>query len=400
MSGGPASYTMTTFRPLNAYSRYGTSANSVRAGSALDVMGNIAVGDTQTLFSALDFSAPNGSGVAMALSQLSPHAYNSAAQASLDAERTLSAAVLRGMMTRSGRTPQDGPGANSDPKSAGRTVFVEMYGATQSQQEQSGAIGYSATDSGMIAGFENRFGETGLTAGLHAALGQRQSDMRAGLGAQSVTEHLDIGAHALMRPEDWGGVYLYGLGRVGVENNKMRRQIGIGDYNRISQGDWTGFAGAASGGAGYERRVGSMAFGPIAGLDYTAFARPSVTEYGGAGTRLTLDGASYNSLRTGLGAQARLEHPFNERRLFTAGLSAQWMHELLDPTNTVRAAFTGYEGKKFDTKLTSATDSLLLQGNMALEFDSNFKLSLFAGTELFRPGYESLNGGLSATWLF
>jgi hypothetical protein len=37
---------------------------------------------------------------------------------------------------------------------------------------------------------------------------------------------------------------------------------------------------------------------------------------------------------------------------------------------------------------------------MELVFDSNFKLSLNAGTELFRAGYESLNGGLSASWSF
>jgi outer membrane autotransporter protein len=180
----------------------------------------------------------------------------------------------------------------------------------------------------------------------------------------------------------------------------MNRAIGFSDYLRTSRSDWIGFAGAANVGAGYERRVGAVAFGPIAGLDYTYLSRPRIKEYDGGGTRLTLDAASYNSLRSGLGAQARLEHPFSERRLFKMEASAQWMHELLDPTRTVRAAFTGYEGRKFDTKLTSAVDSLLVQGNMALVFDSNFKLSLNAGTELFRAGYESLQGGVSASWSF
>ena len=399
MSGGPT-YTVTTIRTPNAYSKYGTSSNSVRVGSVLSTIGDIAVGDTQTLFDALDFSARDGSEVALALGQLSPQAYNSAMQASLDAERMLSATLLHGMMSRSGRTQQDAPTANGDAKSGERSVFVEMYGSTQSQQARGSAIGFSSTDSGLLGGFEHRFDETGLTAGLHAALGQRQAEIRIGSDAQSVTEYLHIGSHALLRPDAWGGVFLYGQGRLGVENNKMSRAIGLSDYQRTSRSDWIGFAGAANVGAGYERRLGAVALGPIVGLDYTSLAHPQINEYDGGGTRLTLDAASYNSLRSGLGAQARLERPLSERLLFQTDVSAQWMHELLDPTQTVRAAFTGYEARKFDTKLTSAVDSLSLQGNMALVFNSNFKFSLNAGTELFRPGYESLHGGLSAIWRF
>ncbi len=291
MSGGP-SYTMTTIRTPGAYSRYATSANASRVGGALAGLGDFAVGDTRTLFTALDFSALDGSGVATALEQLSPQAYSSAVQASTDAERTLSAIVLRGMMSRSGRPVQKDAG--------GRAVFVEMYGDTQSQQAGGDAIGYSASAGGVLGGFEHSFDETGLTAGVHAALGYRQADMFVGPGAKSTTQHLHIGGHALMRPEDWNGAYLFGMARAGIENNKMKRSIRFDDYSRTSRADWLGFAGAASLGGGYERRVGPVVFGPIASLEYTCIGHPRITEYDGAGTRLTLDAATYHSLRSGL----------------------------------------------------------------------------------------------------
>lgn len=400
MSGGGSSYFMTTVRVPGAYSRYAASANAARAGTALDTMGDIAQGDTQTLFAALDFSGPGGSAVSQALDQLSPQAYNSAVQASLDAERALSAAVLRGMMGRSAAAPGSAPGTADNAQPGSRTVFLEAYGGTQSQQSGGSVTGYSSTGAGVLGGFEHRFEPAGVTAGLHVAMGQRQAFIRTGLEAQSDTNHLDFGAHALMKPDRWGGVFLYGLGRVGVENNTMRRDIGFAGYNRTSRADWTGFSGAASAGAGYEHRMGPLSLGPVAGLDYAWLTRPQVTEYDGGGTRLRLDAASYHSLRSALGAQVRVQGAVSERALFKAGLSAQWMHELLDPAKTVRAAFVGYEGRTFSSKLDSATDSMLLQGTMALEIDTNFKLSLSAGTELFRPGYQSLHGGVAASWSF
>ncbi len=392
MSGGPT-YTMTTIRAAGAYSRYARSANASRVGGALAGLGDFAVGDTRTLFTALDFSALDGSGVASALEQLSPQAYSSAVQASTDAERTLSAIVLRGMMSRSGRPVQNDAGG-------GREVFVEMYGDTRSQQAGGDAIGYSASAGGVLGGFEHRFDETGLTAGVHAALGYRQADMFVGPGAKSTTRHLHVGGHALMRPEDWNGAYLFGMARVGIENNKMKRSILFDDYSRTSRADWLGFAGAASLGGGYERRVGPVVFGPIASLEYTCIGHPRITEYDGAGTRLTLDAATYHSLRSGLGARVGMEHAFGAGKGLNAGVGAQWKHELLDPETTVRAVFTGYDAWTFDTKRSSAVDSLMVQGDLALALDTDFNLSLYAGTELFRAGYTSLHGGLSARWSF
>jgi hypothetical protein len=42
----------------------------------------------------------------------------------------------------------------------------------------------------------------------------------------------------------------------------------------------------------------------------------------------------------------------------------------------------------------------MVQGDLALALDTDFNLSLYAGTELFRAGYTSLHGGLSASWSF
>lgn len=400
MSGSGSSYFMTTVRAPGAYSRYAASANAARVGSALPALGDIAVGDTQTLFAVLDFSGLDGSAVSQALDQLSPQAYNSAVQASLDDERALSAAVLRGMMSRSAGVPGSAPGTEGNAQPGARTVFLEAYGGTQSQQSGGSVTGYSSTGSGVLGGFEHRFEPAGVTAGLHVALGQRKTFIRTGLEAQSGTQHLDFGAHALMKPDRWGGVFLYGLGRVGVGNNTMRRDIGFAGYTRTSRADWTGFSGAANAGAGYEQQMGPVALGPVAGLDYAWLTHPRITEYDGAGTRLRLDAASHHSLRSALGAQMRVKGAVNERALFKAGVSAQWMHELLEPTNTVRAAFAGYEGRTFSSKQPAATDSMLLQGTMALEIDTSFKLSLSAGTELFRPGYQSLHGGVAASWSF
>ncbi|MBB2972859.1 hypothetical protein FHU14_003384 [Mesorhizobium sp. RMAD-H1] len=91
-------YQLTLSRKPDAYSRYGRNANARQLGRALDRIVTQAGPDIQPLYSALDFSAADGSTVASALRQLSTAGYSAMFAASLDRERQISDIVTSGAL--------------------------------------------------------------------------------------------------------------------------------------------------------------------------------------------------------------------------------------------------------------------------------------------------------------
>jgi len=162
-----------------------------------------------------------------------------------------------------------------------------------------------------------------------------------------------------------------------------------------------GLASAADLGGGYDWQAGAVSFGPLAGLDYAFNWRPKTNEHGGGAADLNLASSAQHGLRSSLGGQVRTQIDAEGYGLLQAGLSARWMYDLLGGSYTSRGSFAGYDGQDFSsTTPVSSRNSLALQGNLALLQADGFKCSAFLGTELFRKGYSSAEGGMSFNWDF
>lgn len=378
-------YAVSIARSTNAYSRYAESGNAASAGRALSSAVDVR-NDMQTLYTALDFSNPDGGTVRTALSQLSPDAYGNAALVSLDMHRMLSDLILPGTFSR------------APHKDGEWHVFVQPYAGT-SDQPRGSVGGYDATNVGLISGAE-RSTLAGLTLGGHVVFNHQS--MSGDTNGKLHGEGLYLGAQGRYAPADWNGWNVFGIGRVGAENWRMKRSVAFEGYNRENSKDWTGFSGTLRAGGGYEIEYETFAIEPFAALDYAFSSRPSLTENDGMGSRLHLGSKTYHSLRSSLGLRMNTdEKPLGEHATWQSHLSAAWNHELLDKAGTTRASFAEAANAGFSNTLKMpGRDSLGLGAGISLNTDKNVSFSLNAGSELFRHEGTSVYGNLAVEWKF
>ena len=382
--GGTA--TVLSSRAADAYSRYAANGNAANVGRALSSADGVR-DDMRNLYAALDFSAPDGSTVREALSRLSPDAYGNAALASFDMHRMLSDLILPGTFSRA---PQkDGEWHGS----------VQPYAGTFDQPGRSGMGGYDATNVGLIGSAE-RSTPGGLTVGGHVVFNHQS--MTGDTNGKLRGEGLYLGAQGLYAPADWDGWNVFGIGRLGVENWRMKRTVSFNGYNRENNKDWTGFSGSIRAGGGYEADWDTLKAGPFAALDYAFSSRPSLTEDNGMGSRLHLDSETFHSLRSSLGVRMSTnERQFGEHATWKAHASAAWNHELLDKAGTMHASFVDAANAGFsNTVKVPGRDSLGLGAGVRFNTDKRVSFSLNAGSELFRRDETSVYGNLAVEWTF
>ncbi|MEG2140449.1 MAG: autotransporter domain-containing protein [Bilophila sp.] len=382
--------TLATFsRSANAYSQYAADGNAARVGRALaDV--KAMPGDMRNLFTALDFSAMNGSSVREGLSQLAPDAYGNAALATLDTHRMLSDLILPGTLSRSR--------SNTAADSAWR-VSVQPYAGNVAQSNGNAMSGYEATNVGLITVAE-RSTQDGLTIGGHVVFNHQS--MNGDTNGKLHGEGLYLGAQSSYAPASWDGWNLFGIGRIGMENWRMQREVAFTGYERENTKDWTGFSGTLSAGGGYEWIFDSFRAGPFVALDYAFASRPSLTEDDGLSSRLHLASDVFHSLRSSLGARLTTdEQALGDRASWQSHASVAWNHELLDKAGTLHASFAQASDLAFANTLKApGRDTLGLGVGLTVTTNTDLSFSLNAGSELFRHEGTSVYGNLSLGWKF
>jgi len=385
-------------RMPNAYSKYASGATGASVGKALVGVGARATGDMQTLFTALDFSRPDGATVRSGLRQLAPTAYDNAAKASLHTGRALSGLLLEQM------SAVDAPGSASAVKGlsagseeAANSAFVQPVGGYYGQNAKGDNQGFDASFAGIMGGVSRRF-EKG-SAGLHGAVIHSETGTRSEAAVRSLANGVRFGVHGSLYPYE--GFFLNALASVGLENTRMTRNVEIDAYKRTNNASYTAFMAQGALRAGYARQVGNICFGPLAGLEYGFYHRPPVAETNGQATRLKLYADNSHSLRSALGGQVKMHTRLTDNLALQAGLSVQWMHELLNTSCGSTAFFTGYSGDNFSAShRADDRDALALNASVTLVSGGNLSLNAYAGTELFRQGSSSIQGGLSVGWKF
>jgi outer membrane autotransporter protein len=319
--------------------------------------------------------------VRSALRQLAPTAYDHAARASLNTGRALSG-ILLGERFR---------------EDAASDAFVLPVTGYAGQDRWRDNLGFDAYFAGLMGGF-NRHVEKGRV-GLHVALIHSNISTRSTATTRSRGSGIHLGAHGSLFPHQ--GFFISGLANIGLEHVDMTRTVEINDYQRRNSASYTAFMASSTARAGYEWQAGDFRFGPLAGLDYGFYRRPSVSETGGQATRLKLNATHFHSLRSALGGQVTIRTNLANHLELQAGLSAQWMHELLDTRHGSKAAFAGYNENSFSVKhRTDDRNALALNASVMFVSRKNLDLNVHVGTELFRTGGNSVQGGLSVGWRF
>ncbi len=395
-------FTMTATRGRDAYSRYAENAGARSLGGALWGISGVAEGDMQNLLAALDWSAPDGSGVTRGLNALGPEAFDNAARASLNQMSEFSSLLFRHMTAaetarRAGILP-DSPDAEH------WTLWAAPYGSGSWQSGRSGLSSWNSTGAGLMAGLDRRL-DSGLTLGGHLAAGARRTFTGGSHSATVETRDFLIGVQGLYAPEAWNGFYLTAQARAGVEDGEMKRNVLIGPYAAHNESDWTGFAFGSLIGAGkdwtWNTNAGTLAAGPLAFLEWNALRRPGISERGSSASRLHLESDSFHSVPLTLGAHMAWNTATANGSTLGLDLMAGWKHELADDSFSSRASFRDYGAFGFasDTSLTGR-DAMVLQSSLTLTAKDNFSLQMNLGGELFRPHASAVNAGLTLGWKF
>lgn len=395
-------FTMTATRDRDAYSRYAENAGAYSLGGALWGISGVAEGDMQNLLTALDWSAPDGSGVTRGLNALGPEAFDNAARASLNQMSEFSSLLFRHMTAaetarRAGILP-DSPDAEH------WTLWAAPYGSGSWQSGRSGLSSWNSTGAGLMAGLDRRL-DSGLTLGGHIAAGARRTFTGGSHSATAETRDFLIGVQGLYAPDAWNGFYLTAQARAGVEDGDMKRNVVIGPYAAHNESDWTGFAFGSLIGAGkdwtWHTNAGTLAAGPLAFLEWNTLNRPGISERGSSASRLHLESDSFHSVPLTLGAHMAWNTATANGSTLGLDLMAGWKHELADDSFSSRASFRDYGAFAFasDTSLTGR-DAMVLQSSLTLTARDNFSLQMNLGGELFRPHASAVNAGLTLGWKF
>ncbi|WP_312973018.1 autotransporter domain-containing protein [Atlantibacter sp.] len=390
---GEGVYQLAIRRAANAYSQYGQDDNARRVGEALWQIVPRAGSDMQPMFTALDFSSQDGSDIARALSQLSPAGYSAMFASSLKREQQIADLIgARQFATAPAQLEEE------EWRS-----FAVPFGGGAWQNRQDNHVGYDATSYGILFGAEKQStAAPNWIVGFHGAVSGQTVKVKAPENGTGKTTAFDVGMQARYAVDPQAGVWLFGNGRVGVEDGKMDRSVSFLDYSSRNHADWTGYSGSLAAGGGYNWALSdTLSAGPLAALNYTVLSREDVTESGSEGTRIHLDSQTFHSLQSRIGVGANWDKPLAAGSAVKANLQLTWDHELLDTDLVQDASFAGYRGVGFTSKnQVVGRDGMGVQAGMSYAINKDVEIGASVNSDLFRTGYDSVAGNLSANWRF
>lgn len=388
-------YQISATRGVSAYSQYAQNANERNVGLALARAAATAGNDLRPLLTALDFSSPEGRQVNSALAQLEPSAYNSLIQTSFDRERQL---------TRALTAPERNLTLAPTSEEQDWISFALPYGGGNWQNNTGTIAGYNASRYGVLFGAEKRNGLVpGLTTGFHAAVGGQTVNAKSADRARTHSTSFDVGLQFNYAQDAMVGPFAYGLGRLGAEDNQMKRQFDVAGISGTRKSDWTDWNGSLTLGGGYHFALTeAFSLGPVAALDYTATTHRTIQESGlGNAPSMQIKGRYADSLQSTLGVEALYRQPLQGSQALSATLRLGWQHELLNSKLSQRAQFVGYNASAFDSESTLAgRDALAAQAGVQYQLNQAVSLGAGVSSELLRQGSHSLEGNVAVTWRF
>lgn len=380
-------------RAANAYSQYAHDDNARQVGLALDKIVAVAGSDIQPLYRALDFSAADGGSISNALPQLSAQAYSAMFASSLQREQQISRIVSGSGLVATPEQFTEGEWRS----------FAIPFGGGFWQKRQGDSVGYDASSYGMVFGAEKQNEQnSNWIYGFHGAVSGQSVTVKSPETANGKTSAFELGLHARYGTARSEGIYIFGNGQFGIEDSSLDRKIQVETYGASHHASWTGLSGSVAAGGGYRWVLNdNVTAGPVTSLNYTTLHRPAVKESGTDGSRLMLSSENFESLRSSIGMNGNWNLPLASGSLIAADLQLTWDHELLDNDVVQKASFANYRSTGFSSKnQVTGRDTLGVKAGMNYKINTNTELGIGVESELFRSGYDSISGNLSATWHF
>ncbi|MBT0723615.1 autotransporter domain-containing protein [Rosenbergiella sp. S61] len=390
---GENGWQLSMLRAANAYSRYAQDDNARQVGQALDKIVTEANSDIQPLYRTLDFSATDGGSISNALPQLSAEAYSAMVASSLHREQQITRII-------------GGPNPVVTPKQLAEgewRSFAIPFGGGFWQQRQGGSVGYDASSYGMVFGAEKQNDQDrNWIYGFHGAVSGQSVTVKSPQTANGKTTAFDLGIHARYGVERSEGMYLFGNGRFGIENSWLDRNIHVETYGASHHATWTGLSGSITAGGGYRWALNdNVNAGPVTSLNYTTLHRPGVKESGNDGSRLKLGSETFDALRSSIGVNGNWNLPLASGASIAVELQLTWDHELMDGNVVQQASFAHYRSTGFSSRnQVTGRDTLGVKAGMSSKINTDVELGIEIESQLFRSGYDSIAGNLSATWRF
>jgi hypothetical protein len=324
-----SSPSLTVSIPEDAYSRYASTRNEYSIGRALDRLRNhfekALSSGLKNLYSALDFSADDGSEIRQALANIAPEAYNAAFSVALMREH-----VVTDTLEARPKTPNQGWAG-----------FVLPFAAQGDFHTAHSRLGYNARSSGLVFGAEkDRFSLPGFTWGFHGFATQKDafSSKTADQG-HGTFQAGGLGLQMHYRPDAHRGIEVMAHGRLGLEQGDMNRTLSFAGYAGKQKSQWLGWTSSTAFSGSYLWPISSyLSFGPLARLEYVSLTRPQFVEQSSQDLNIQLEKNANQSLRSSLGVRGVI---FSGEKT-KVDLQARWDCELLKPWVTQRAAFVGY----------------------------------------------------------
>ncbi|MEM9502139.1 MAG: autotransporter domain-containing protein [Pseudomonadota bacterium] len=306
--------------------------------------------------------------------------------------------------------------------SAGNAAFA----IAGTNPQDTGKLGFFGTFSGSFLAEEQQDRNTGARALEEAAFTQA-GEMTLGMDMH-VSDAISVGVamtsirnsssnvgSALQRPDDTsvaGAAYAaaqFGRGFADMHIGFSRQNYGVdraaqGDFNlafRNAQGSAEGRQTFAATRVGYAFGIApGFEMGPVASLDYVRSDIGGYSEFGAGEFGLNIQGRSFTSIGTKLGAMASLDTKVGRTGTLSAFGSVAYAREMGDTQDVVVATFQGAADTPFSivNQLDPQWVSINAGAEMALK--NNFTVSLSATSDLGRGVLTNNQGRFTLNWRF
>ncbi|MHC2332133.1 autotransporter family protein [Bradyrhizobium sp. USDA 4454] len=398
---GDNTYALTLSRPSDAYSRYGTDANSRQVGTALDrVAGNAATG-LHPLVAALDFSAPDGTAVTSGLRQLSPSIYASEQSRRVNDSYYARSAIYNRLEQAFGGAPTSamavmgyGPEPRRDGSSASATGLVGPASSDLSSYDLRGyaawasAFGGWTTQSGDSNGASTRSTISGLMTGIDTPV---FDDWRVGVlagysrstfkvGAASSSGRSDNYTFGIYAGTEWTvpeGAIAFRSGLAYTWHDlEMSRNVRFPGFNDNLISDYDAGTFQIFGELGYKIHLGkSSVIEPYASLAHVRAATDSFSERGLNGAALNVHAGTMDTTLSTLGVYATTRFQLGQIAT-TARADIGWRHAVGDLIPLSTASFVAGSSAFAASGLSIGKDVALVESGLDFQLSSNSTLGI------------------------
>ncbi|WP_461195810.1 autotransporter outer membrane beta-barrel domain-containing protein [Bradyrhizobium sp. UFLA06-06] len=399
---GGNTYALTLSRPSDAYSRYGTDANSREVGAALDQVAGNAASGLHPLVAALDFSSPDGTAVTSALRQLSPSIYASEQGTRINDSFYARSAVYDRLEQAFGGAPssamaaigygpeQKRPGsesasaigaisaASSDPPSydlQGYAAWASAFGGWTTQSGDGNAASTRSSISGFMTGIDRPVFEDwrfGVLAGYS------RSTFKAGAASSSGrSDSYTFGTYAgteWILPE---GALAFRSGIAYTWHDlEMSRNVRFPGFNDNLISDHGAGTSQIFAELGYKVHLGrSSVIEPYANLAHVRVATDAFYERGLNGAALGIRADTMDTTLSTLGVYATTRFQLGHIAT-TARADVGWRHALGDIIPLSTASFAAGSSAFAASGVSIGKDVALVESGLDFQLSSNSTLGI------------------------